>query len=79
MELFLNALLSMFTLSSLGIMIMGVGVGIIFGSIPGLSAAMAIALFLPITFAMGPEAGHDLAGITLYRCDFRWFDFSHSD
>lgn len=26
--------------------------GIVFGSIPGLSAAMAVALFLPVTFAM---------------------------
>lgn len=65
MELFLEALLSMFTLSNLGIMILGVGVGIIFGSIPGLSAAMAIALFLPITFSMGPNAGMTLL-VSLY-------------
>lgn len=30
----------------------GVAVGIVFGSIPGLSGAMAVALFLPVTFAM---------------------------
>lgn len=65
MELFLNALLGMFSLSNLGLMFLGVGVGIIFGSIPGLSAAMAIALFLPMTFAMGPEAGMTLL-ISLY-------------
>lgn len=30
----------------------GVTVGIVFGSIPGLSGSMAVALFLPVTFAM---------------------------
>ncbi len=43
----------------------GVIVGIIFGSIPGLSAAMAVALFLPITFSMDPELGFCLL-IALY-------------
>lgn len=65
MELFLEAMLSMFTLVNMGIMILGVGVGIIFGSIPGLSAAMAIALFLPVTFSMGPNAGMTLL-VSLY-------------
>lgn len=37
---------------SLLLMFAGVGVGIVFGSIPGLSAAMAVALFLPVTFVM---------------------------
>src|SRR5699024_7146275 len=35
----------------------GVFVGIIFGAIPGLSATMAIALFIPITFVMSPVVG----------------------
>ena len=65
MELFLNALLEMFTLANLGLMVLGVGIGIIFGSIPGLSAAMAIALFLPVTFSMGPNAGMTLL-VSLY-------------
>ena len=30
----------------------GVVIGLIFGAIPGLSTTMAVALFLPITFAM---------------------------
>ena len=38
--------------SILLIMILGVAVGIVFGSIPGLSASMAVALFLPVTFGM---------------------------
>ena len=35
------------------LMVVGVIIGIIFGAIPGLSATMAIVLFLPITFNMG--------------------------
>ena len=35
----------------------GVVVGIIFGSIPGLSATMAIALCLPMTYGMAPISG----------------------
>ena len=35
----------------------GVFVGIVFGSIPGLSAAMAMVLFLPITFGMESVTG----------------------
>ncbi|MCG1013086.1 tripartite tricarboxylate transporter permease [Tepidanaerobacter sp. GT38] len=35
----------------------GVTLGIVFGAIPGLSATMALALFLPITYSMDPVAG----------------------
>ena len=35
----------------------GVLLGIVFGSIPGLSATMAIALCLPMTFRMGTVTG----------------------
>jgi putative tricarboxylic transport membrane protein len=35
----------------------GVTLGIIFGAIPGLSATMALALFLPITYSMSPVTG----------------------
>lgn len=34
--------------------------GIIFGSIPGLSATMAIALFLPVSYGMSPLIGMTL-------------------
>ena len=47
------------------LMLMGVGVGIVFGSIPGLSAMMAVALFLPVTFTMDPRTGMTLL-IALY-------------
>jgi len=39
------------------LVILGVLVGVVFGALPGLSATMAIALMLPITFAMAPDAG----------------------
>ena len=39
---------------------LGVVVGIIFGAIPGLTAVMAIALCLPITYGMSPAAGMSL-------------------
>ena len=41
----------------LGLILMGVIVGIIFGSIPGLSATMAVVLFLPMSFGMEPMNG----------------------
>ena len=34
------------------LIVLGVIIGLIFGAIPGLSTTMAVALFLPITFAM---------------------------
>ena len=41
-------------LTPMGIFLLfiGVAVGIVFGALPGLSATMAIALFLPVTYAM---------------------------
>ena len=39
------------------LILLGVVVGIIFGAIPGLTAATALALFLPVTFGMEATAG----------------------
>lgn len=39
------------------LMFFGVTLGIIFGAIPGLTATMALALFLPITYSMDPVSG----------------------
>jgi len=44
----------------LGLIFLGVVVGIIFGAIPGLTAVMAIALCLPMTYGMSPVAGMSL-------------------
>lgn len=43
--------------STLLIMAAAVAIGIIFGAIPGLSATMAIAIFLPFTFSMPANQG----------------------
>ncbi len=43
--------------SCLILIVIGVIIGIIFGAIPGLSANMAIVLFLPMTFGMEPIQG----------------------
>ncbi|MBP7493897.1 MAG: tripartite tricarboxylate transporter permease [Spirochaetales bacterium] len=44
-------------LEPLILIVLGVGVGIIFGAIPGLTATMAVALCLPLTFGMPPVHG----------------------
>jgi putative tricarboxylic transport membrane protein len=41
----------------IGLVILGVIVGIIFGMLPGLSSTMSLAVLLPISFTMSPEAG----------------------
>ena len=65
MELFLSALASVCTPYSIMLMVVGVAVGIIFGCMPGLSAAMAVALFLPISFTLEPVAAMTLL-VSLY-------------
>ncbi len=47
-----TAFANLATPTNLFLMVIGVVVGIIFGCVPGLSAAMAIALFLPVTFGL---------------------------
>ena len=42
----------MFSLVNMIFCFLGTSIGIIFGAIPGLTATMAIALFLPFTFGM---------------------------
>ncbi len=39
------------------LMILGVGVGLLAGAIPGFTIAMAVVLTLPFTFSMPPEQG----------------------
>ncbi len=49
----------------MALMVVGVVVGIIFGSIPGLSASMAVALFLPVTFSLEASTGLNML-VALY-------------
>ena len=41
----------------LALMLLGVFVGIIFGSIPGLTATLGVTLFIPFTYTMAPVQG----------------------
>ncbi|WP_102347751.1 tripartite tricarboxylate transporter permease [Bacillus sp. Marseille-P3661] len=65
LDLFAQGFLSLFTIPNMLLMIAGVAVGILFGSIPGLTATMAVALCLPITFGLSPTSGFALL-IALY-------------
>ena len=57
---FVNAL----TPLNLLMMIGGTAMGIIIGCLPGLSAAMGVALTLPLTFTMEPETGRIVLGLS---------------
>ena len=57
LSLFQQGLEIVFTVQILGLIFFGTVVGIIFGAIPGLTATMAVALFLPITYTLGAHAG----------------------
>lgn len=54
-----QAIANVFTPACLALIWVGTIIGIIFGSIPGLSATMAVVLFLPLTFSM--DVTHGLA------------------
>ena len=58
----LEGLLAAISPTNLLIEIVGVIVGIIFGAIPGLTATLAIALFVPVTFLMSADAGMIMLG-----------------
>ncbi|HCM28425.1 MAG TPA: Tat pathway signal protein [Treponema sp.] len=60
LELFAAGFASVFTLASMFMITLGVFVGIIFGSIPGLTTTMAVALCLPLTFGMPPAIAMSL-------------------
>lgn len=55
-----QALANILNPTCLALICMGVIVGIIFGSIPGLSATMAVVLFLPLSFGLEPANGISL-------------------
>lgn len=56
-EALIQALQQVFDPYSLLILAGGVALGIIFGSIPGLTATMAVALLIPMTFYLPPAQG----------------------
>ncbi len=60
-----STFLGLMTPLNITLMVVGVIVGILFGAIPGLSSTMAIALFLPVTFALDVTSAFALL-IALY-------------
>ena len=56
-EMLLEGFSSVFTFQIILLIVVGVILGLIFGSIPGLTATMAIAICLPITYGMDAVAG----------------------
>ncbi len=57
MDAFLSGLMQAFSPNILLWNFIGVAAGILVGSIPGLTATMAIAILVPFTFGMSPAAG----------------------
>jgi putative tricarboxylic transport membrane protein len=57
LQLFFQGLAAACTLDTILLIFLGVIIGIIFGSVPGLTAVMAIALFMPITYQLSPANG----------------------
>ena len=57
MDMLLSSLANVFTLSAILAMLGGSAVGMLIGSMPGLSASMGVALFLPFTFGMDASSG----------------------
>ena len=57
MEMWIAGCKLIFSFYPLVAIVGGVAIGIVFGSIPGLTAAMAVALCLPLTFGLDPVTG----------------------
>ena len=57
MDIFLSALANIIDPTTLLFMVVGVGAGLMAGSIPGFTIAMAVVLTLPFTFSMPPAQG----------------------
>ena len=57
-----NGLVQSFTIENLTALVLGVMVGTIFGAMPGLSATMALAVLLPLTYGLTPTQGIIIMG-----------------
>ena len=60
LDMLLAGFESVLTINIILLIMVGVFLGLIFGSIPGLTATMAVAICLPITYGMEPVAGMSL-------------------
>lgn len=57
MDLWMNAVADVFTLTNLSVILFGTVFGIIMGCMPGMSSTMAVAIIIPFTFTMDPASG----------------------
>ncbi len=57
MDMIILALEQVFTVATMIGLFVGVSAGMIVGALPGLSATMAVALLIPLTYSMGPIPG----------------------
>ena len=57
LDLMFHGLANSLHLNNVMSMILGVAVGMVFGSVPGLTAAAAMTILLPLTFVFPAEAG----------------------
>ncbi|HET7580286.1 MAG TPA: tripartite tricarboxylate transporter permease [Bacillales bacterium] len=57
MDQIIHGFAAVFQFHVLLFLLIGVIIGTIFGALPGLTAAMGVAVFLPLTFAMAPLTG----------------------
>jgi len=62
LESAISALALLFTLNGVLFLGAGVAIGLLFGAIPGLGGATAIALLIPLTYGMQPETAFTLIG-----------------
>jgi len=65
LDLLQQGFAAVLTLHIMGFVTLGVAVGIVFGAVPGLTAVMAVALCLPLTYGMSAAAGISLL-VALY-------------
>ena len=56
MDVFLSSLQMVFTYQVIGVILLGAAFGLFVGATPGLSATMAVALLVPVTFFLSPVA-----------------------
>ncbi|WP_052366625.1 tripartite tricarboxylate transporter permease [Geomicrobium sp. JCM 19055] len=57
MDVLLSSISEVFTPFVILLMVLGVFIGLIFGTVPGLTSTMGMALFVPFTFTLEPIQG----------------------
>lgn len=74
----LEGLLTILTLKNLLYIALATAAGLMVGALPGLTATMAVALLVPITFTMGPISGLAVLGAIYMSAIYGGCFFSHS-